>query len=205
LAAKYPVGAKVQVHYRPDRPGTALLEPKDSGNTAALTAFLVLFSLIALVLVAHGIAGKVLVLREGGVPLFAYLMPLACIAISAGAVYEYVRMRKLRHESSSWPTVTGRVTSSTVVDAYEAQGREFHSSQWNWGWTALHYGAEGAEKITAKYKVGASVRVYFDPRDPSNAVLEPANRQGSFVPLFVAFVFGAGGALMLWTFPLMHN
>jgi hypothetical protein len=229
LAAKYPAGAKVEVHYRPDKPGTALLEPKDSGNTTALIVFLVVFSPIALVLVAHGIAGKVLLLREGGVPVFALLLPLACLAIAAGAVYEYVRMRRLRHESAAWPSVAGRITTSCVVEeqststddrgrettstsyrpdiefAYEAGGREFHSSQWSWGWTALYSDTEGAQKVAAKYKEGASVPVYYDPKDPSNAVLEPANRQGTAVPLVVAFVFAAGGALMLWAFPLLHS
>jgi hypothetical protein len=229
LAARYPVGAKVEVHYRADRPGTALLEPKAGGNFAALIVFLVVALAVALVLVAHGIAGRVLMYGEGGVPLFAFLLPLACLALAAGAVYEYLRLRKLLHESANWPMAAGRISASAVVEeqstdrddhgkettsttfrpdirfAYEVGGREFHSSQWKWGWTALYAGEDTPKKIVAKYQPGMAIAVHYDPKDPANAVLEPANRQGSFAPLCFAFVFAGGGTLMLWVFTLMRS
>ncbi len=229
LAAKYPVGAQVDVHYRADRPGTALLEPKSRGNSPALIVFLVVASFIAAILIAHGIAGKVLLMREGGVPVFALIMPIICLAVAAGAVHEYLRLHRLLHDSVNWPTVTGRISSANVVEeqstdtddkgrqststtyrpdirfAYAVGGREFHSSQWNWGWTAFYAGEERPRAIVAKYQPGMSLPIHYDPKDPGNAVLEPANRLGSFVPLVVAFVFGAGGVGMLWAFTVLHN
>ena len=217
------------MHYRADKPGTALLEPKGSGNFAALTAFLVVASFITLILVAHGIAGKVLLVREGGVPLFAFILPFAALAIAAGAVYEYRRLHKLLHDSAAWPSVLGRIAASSVIEeqstrtdddgkeststtyrphiafAYEVGGREFHSTQWNWGWTTLYAGDEKPRAIIARYKPSASVAVHYDPKEPENAVLEPGDRQGTTVPLVIAFIFGVGGALMFWAFTVLHN
>ena len=43
-AARYPVGSRVDVHYRPDHPATAVLEPKDPGSRLALIVFLAIFA-----------------------------------------------------------------------------------------------------------------------------------------------------------------
>jgi len=229
LAARYPVGATVDVHYRADRPQMAVLEPKGVSYFGSLVVFLAVALCVATVLVAHGIAGKVLYLREGGVPLWAFLLPLACFAVAALGVYEHVRLRRLLHESVAWPVANGRISALDVVEeqetsrddngrettsiyyrpdirfSYAVGGRELHSSQWKWGATALYGDEERAAKILARYAVGMAVPVHYDPQDPSNAVLEPANRQGTSVPLIFAIVFGGGGVLMSWVFPLLHQ
>ncbi|MFI4995503.1 MAG: DUF3592 domain-containing protein [Hyphomicrobiales bacterium] len=229
IAARYPLGSSVDVHYRPDRPGTAVLEPKDGGNIAALVVFLAVSSFTAAILIAHSIAGKVLLMREGGVPLFALIVPLAFSAMGIGAVYEYRRMHRKMHESAHWPTAPGTITASEVVEfeetskddkghettttnyradirfAYKVGGREFHSSQWQWGWTAIYLYAEGAQKIVDAHPAGKSVLVYYDPRNPETAVLEPGNKKGTFVPLVVALVCGGGGVLMFWAFTVLHQ
>lgn len=47
--------------------------------------------------------------------------------------------------------------------------------------------------------------MYYDPAQPEDAVLEPANRQGSWAPLVAAGIFAAGGALMLTIFVSISN
>ena len=54
-----------------------------------------------------------------------------------------------------------------------------------------------AEAVTRKYPVGAGVSVHYDPDDPSNAVLEPENRQGSAMMIVVAALFGSIGLIFL--------
>jgi Protein of unknown function (DUF3592) len=224
VTAKYPVGSHVDVHYRPDRPGTAVLEPRDTANLAALIAFLVVFSCIAGVLIVHSIAGKVIYLHEGGVPLFAFLLPLAAITVGVGGVYDFLRMRRTLSESARWPQAAGTITTSDVVAfqdterdsddrersvtkyraairfAYQVGAREFHSSRWSWGWTAIYGTPEGAQKIVDAHPKGKAVPVFYDPKQPESAVLEPANRQGTLAPLIFGLVFGLTGALMFWAF-----
>jgi hypothetical protein len=84
--------------------------------------------------------------------------------------------------------------------SYKVGLREFHSSNWKWGWTATYGNREKPEAIVAAYPVGKSVQVFYDPNEPATAALEPGNSQGTFVQFIFSFVFGAGGLLMFWVF-----
>ena len=76
--------------------------------------------------------------------------------------------------------------------SYQVAGREFHSGNWKWGWTAIYGSREKPTAIVAGYPVGKSVQVFYDPTEPATAVLEPANRQGSLVQLVFSLVFEPG-------------
>src|SRR5262249_55621165 len=118
LIGKYPAGAHVSVHYNSQRPSESVLEPQDTSNVAALTALLLLFCAIAAVLVAHGIAGKVLT-TDAGVPLFAFLPPLGAIGFGAVAIAAYFKLRGERLASANWPTAMGKITQSQVMTEIE--------------------------------------------------------------------------------------
>jgi hypothetical protein len=223
-AARYPLGSRVEVHYRPDRPATAVLEPTDSRSLTALIVFLGVFVWVAGVLVAHSLAGRVVLLRDGGVPLFALFVPIACTVLGALGLRAYLQTRSKLQSSANWPTATGTITDSEVVASqntetddrgretvttqyrvdirfgYKVGGREFHSDNWKWGWTAIYNDPKTPQAIVAAHPVGKSVQVFYDPDAPATAVLEPANRQGSFVQLIFSLVFGLGGLVMFWAF-----
>ena len=223
-AAKYPPGCRVDVHYRPDHPATAVLETKDERSLTALIVFLAVFVWIAAVLVAHSIAGKVVLLREGGVPMFALFLPFGCTVLGALGLRLYLQTRAKLQSSARWPTAPGTITDSAVeqsqsiekddrgretvnteyrVDirfSYKVGGREFHSSNWKWGWTKIYRDPEEPNAIVAAHPVGKSVQVFYDPNEPATAVLEPSNPQGTFVQLVFSLVFGLGGLLMFWAF-----
>lgn len=93
-AAKYPVRSRVDVHYRENHPATSVLEPKDPRSLSALIAFLSLFVWIALVLVVHSIAGRVVLLRDGGVPFFALMLPIGCTVIGILGLRSYLQTRQ---------------------------------------------------------------------------------------------------------------
>ncbi|WP_214286698.1 hypothetical protein, partial [Acinetobacter pittii] len=76
---------------------------------------LVVFTAIATVLVAHSIAGKVLY-AANGVPLFAFLLPAATIAMGLAGVVQFFKLRRLMSASARWPTVNGTITKSDVVE-----------------------------------------------------------------------------------------
>lgn len=217
LVARYPVGACVDVHVDPDDSKNALLEPGQKGNLAALIAFTITFGIAATVLVAHAIAGHVLY-TSNGVPLFAFALPLLAILAAVFSVIAFVRTRRLASASARWPTVSGTITTSDVIEeaiedtsnndkaiirmihryqvdlryAYQVGKRDFVGTIENWGWTGIYGLRELAEKAASRYRQGQPVTVYYDPVQPGNAVLDPDNRQGSLAPL----IFGAISALV---------
>ena len=220
IVAKYPVGGKVEVLYDPKHPKNAALEGR-SATAPAIYAMLVVFTAISAVLVAHSIAGKVLT-TAGGVPLFAFLGPLAAIAIAIAAIGLFFKMRRETKSSAQWPTVTGKITVSEVAEeiktdddvkyrtrqdiryrikiqfSYRVGSRDYYSSKRKWGWDEIYPDRDAPAAIVAKFPVGSTVPVYYDPADPQSAVLEPSNRGGAAAPLLAAALFGLPGISFLW-------
>ncbi|MBR0826297.1 DUF3592 domain-containing protein [Bradyrhizobium manausense] len=224
LAARYPVGAAVEVHVDPNDPSNAVLDPSQVGNLAAQAMLTLTFGVIAAVLIAHTVAGRVLYVGQG-VPLFAFLLPVVAFAASIAAFLSFVRMRRLARASRSWPTVPGRITSSSVIEeliedrrdddktsinrkkihryqldlryAYRVGKRDYVGINPNWGWTGVYGLRELADKAAAHFPLGGAVTIYYDPDHPANAVLEPGGRQGSFAPLVFGAISAAVGAVLL--------
>jgi hypothetical protein len=93
--------------------------------------------------------------------------------------------------SLSWPTVRGQVTESTVSTddsdgfieyrasvtyEYAANGRQYVGGRISFLDESFP-DPEPARDEAAQYPVGASVNVYYNPEDPSSAVLEPGASQ----------------------------
>ena len=115
LVAKYPPGARVDVYYDPRDPGSAVLEPRKKDSLVAKSVFALVFAVIAGVLIAHAIAGKVLY-SANGVPLFAFLLPLVAFLVAGLGVVSFVRARRQANASMRWPTASGTITTSTVIE-----------------------------------------------------------------------------------------
>ncbi|HYP09457.1 MAG TPA: DUF3592 domain-containing protein [Bryobacteraceae bacterium] len=96
-----------------------------------------------------------------------------------------VRNAVLGSASQRWPEVRGRVLRSFVLVG-EFEGSETYTPQVEYAYTVqgvtyrssvLQHGRTGspnrasAERVIAPYPLGVEVRVYVDPRRPSNAVL----------------------------------
>jgi Protein of unknown function (DUF3592) len=220
--AKYPVGARVDVYVDPNNSVSALLEPGQQANAVAQLAFTITFGFIAAILVAHALAGKVLY-TGNGVPLFAFALPAVALLAAVFSVISFVRGRRLASASARWPTVSGTVTTSDVIEetlqddsntnksiirkihryqvdlryAYQVGKRDFVGTVANWGWTAVYGLRELAETAAGQYPQGQLVTVYYDPEQPGNAVLEPDSRKGSMAPLVFGAISAVAGAALL--------
>ena len=93
LVARYPVGARVDVHIDPNDPKNVLLEPAQQGNLTALIVFAIVFGFIAAILTAHSIAGHVLY-TSNGAPLFVFGMPILALLGAVASVVAFVRGRR---------------------------------------------------------------------------------------------------------------
>jgi hypothetical protein len=223
LAARYPVGATVDVHVDPAHPENAVLDPAETGTLTAQFVLTVTFGIIAMVLVAHAIAGRVLT-SSNGVPLFAFLLPALAFAATIASILSFVRMRRLARAGMSWPTTSGTIKSSAVIEewvedrrdddkqeirrkipryqvdlryAYRVAQRDFVGLDPNFGWTGIYGLRELAEKAAGQYRVGQAVTVYHDPQRPANSVLEPSARGGTYAPLVFGAISAVVGAVLL--------
>ena len=115
LVAKYPPGARVDVYYDPLDPKSAVLEPRRQDSLVAKSAFALTFGTIAGVLIAHAVAGKVLYAGKG-VPLFAFLLPFVAFLGAGLSIVSFVRGRRQANASARWPTASGNVTTSAVIE-----------------------------------------------------------------------------------------
>jgi hypothetical protein len=102
--------------------------------------------------------------------------------------------RRQAAEASGWPVTGGHVVASTVEHyrsrvggarsgtlatfyepvieyAYRVDGRDYHSTQIGFG-GKLAGSEELARAKSARYPQGADVVVHYDPKSPSNAVLD---------------------------------
>lgn len=118
---------------------------------------------------------------------------------------------------SSWPTVDGKVDSSSVTQkknyntrskttshtyepsirySYQAAGRNLSGTRISF---ADH--ASGSEKrarrIADRYPTGKTVSVHHDPRDPTISVLETSVTFALFLPLLGGLIFLAVSILMV--------
>ena len=102
--------------------------------------------------------------------------------------------RRQAAEASGWPVTGGHVVASTVEHyrtrvggarsgtlatfyepvieySYRVDGREYHSTQISFG-GKLAGSEELARAKAARYPSGTDVSVHYDPKNPSNAVLD---------------------------------
>jgi hypothetical protein len=113
-----------------------------------------------------------------------------------GAVYVYQGVSSLR-----WPSVDGRILYS-----HARTGRQYETLLWyeyyvdNKRYLASNYRAGGngtpfrdvAESAAKRYPAGRTVKVYYNPGDPGEALLEPGVWWGNFVlPAIGACLLGA--------------
>jgi hypothetical protein len=225
MLKKFPEGRNVDVYYDPAEPTRSALEPKGKGNLPALIVFMVVFAAISGILTAHAIAGKMLMMANG-LPYFALGLPIAALLVAAGAFAAYVVERRKRKAAASWPATEGKIVLSKVVEeeetvdredsggrtehrteimyrpeirfAYRVDGSDYSSETWKPGATVSYGTPKHAEAIVARYTAGQSVAVYYDPKQPDMAVLEPKNREGAAAGLVVAVAFGVVGSLFMW-------
>jgi hypothetical protein len=225
LLKQFPEGRDVDVYYDPANPATSSLEEKGKNTLVPTIVFFVVFASITGILTAHAIAGK-MIMMSNGLPFFTLILPTAALLVGAGAIAAYVVDRIKRKAAASWPTTQGRIVISKVVEkqeredredsdgrteetvdtfyrpeirfTYRVGGSEYSSGTWKPGAVVSHGTPGPAEKVVARYAAGQTVPVYYDPRHPDVAVLEPANREGAGVVLVVGIAFGLVGTLFMW-------
>jgi hypothetical protein len=144
------------------------------------------------------------------------LMSLVFIAIGLGMLYYARSLSAKAQQSLSWPSTEGVIshsavllqmrdtsdsTSTTTYKAdvayrYKVRGRDYSSDRL----TLADFSstARRAQGIVGRYADGAPVTVYYNPVDPSDAVLERGGTSGIGVLYLIGGVFAAAGLLFFF-------
>jgi hypothetical protein len=128
------------------------------------------------------------------------------VLVALGLAYMAFRSSRKAGISKSWPTTMGQIVSASVearrsrsgssgystshypqvIYEYTVNGQKYMGNHINFG-SPIGYGFAGmAERIIVKYPIGGMVQVYYNPADPSQAVLERSGGASSKILLGVA-------------------
>ena len=155
-------------------------------------------------------------IKEGGVmlgPIGSIVVGVLAIAVGCflAVVFNYAAFTQ-GFVSESWPTVEGKITSSSVAESgprdhltfrahvsyqYEVNETVHRSDRVDFNPTGMSSSKRvHAQEITRKYPVGKQVTIAYDPEDPNISVLEPGVKLGA------AFMIGlvcivTGGLILL--------
>jgi len=220
--ARYPVGAAVAVYYDPADPENCVLER----NPPSLPMQGCGTSMVSLTFIGAGgywlfthfdsVVAPLWATSHGRIAIVASIVGLLCLMAFLGSFIMIANQ-----ERAPWSAVTGKVVESraqrysrgvgrgagthyvpVVEYAYLVNGREFHSRIIGDDDQPEDSSAE-AEKIASRYPKDSSVRVFYDPENPGNAMLEkPAAKQ----PNWIAFAVSIGSfAVAIYVGGFFHH
>jgi len=141
----------------------------------------------------------------------AVLIGFGVIAFAIGVFLYVVQFRQgLKADASKkWPTSSATVTASALERSpehrwryraavhyrYRVGGKEYQAERIFWG------GNEGRQKhmvsVVASYPAGCQVPVHYNPQNPAEAVLDPAQHTGSRPLVLYAMAMVALGLFAL--------
>ena len=223
----YPVDTEVTVYHHPWQPEKSTLEtgtiaPHLSGLMvgSAIAVFGTFFGLGGLYgfdNVIDRIGGGLSIDQEF---VWTYFLPFATIIGAMIMAYGFLTIFRSR-KTRTWPTVEGTIIASGIVKKmgssspgstnvtnndtykaeiayeYEVDGRRYVSNRVHLlDISSSNYSR--AESIQSRYKTGAPVRVYYSPKNPEQALLEPGGSSGGWLPILVGTGFVVISLIMQW-------
>jgi uncharacterized protein DUF3592 len=134
------------------------------------------------------------------------LTALIGLAIMAYGIHLVLKSRR----AGLWPTAEGKIVDSRVREViddgsptyaayilyeYSVNGARLRSDVWRLGVGSSSF-AGFAKRAVAKYPIGLSVPVYYDPNKPTDAMLETGNASWAFLVFGLAFFLGGANAVI---------
>ena len=146
-------------------------------------------------------------MKPTGIRLFSSIF----ILVGGSIIFFGLKTLKTANDSTHWPTVAGKVTSSSVISKHGDKGGvtykaevlyEYHARGQTQLSNEVAYGGYGssnpshAQTTVNHYPKGKRVTVHYSPDDPTKAVLEPGiSSQAFFLPGFGSVFFSVGCAV----------
>ena len=141
-------------------------------------------------------------------PSWCYFVATGFVAGGATSIWYGLRTLKLAKQSKSWPSVTGNIvgcligsyettsdptTSVTlyvpeVEYEYQVEGATLRSNRIKFGGVSKQTELIKAQTMADQYQVGSQVKVFFNPKKPSQCTLD---QTVSFAGIVVLFSIGS--------------
>jgi hypothetical protein len=123
-------------------------------------------------------------------------------------IYRTQQSKKKAQVSQNWPSTQGQITdahvsrsqstdadgdtstsySASVAYTYQVGGQAYSGHNIAFGFNPSYSNESKAQAATARYPLGGQVPVYYDPSNPSDAVLE-RQASGSNVGMILGIIF----------------
>jgi hypothetical protein len=184
--ARYKVGEPVSVAVNPSEPSESVLEPGVEFQSFMWPLFGVILILGGLVDPRRqtAVPDAPRPTHRHGLANFLLFAGLALLLYGSNTLYT-------AYSSLSWPTADGKVLTSQARSAgnthrnllwyeYQVQGVRHLSENYHTGGNSTPF-KDKAIEVAKRYPVGRLVKVFYNPSDPSESVLEPGPWYGNFV------------------------
>lgn len=191
VQARYPVGEKVRVAVNPSYPAQSVLQAGVEWTDFFWPPLSLLFFIAAFRIDRKQQPGEQPVRKQ------RFSTATVLFVIGAGLFLYGANTLAIAWRSTAWPTVDGKVFHASksarlavLWYEYHVQGTRYVAenlrvSEGNW-----MPSDDAAKDVARRYPAGTVVKVYYNPNDPSYAVLEPGAWYGNFVfPAIGAIVF----------------
>ncbi len=137
---------------------------------------------------------------------------LALLAVAAFLIWFFRHSVRRAAESAHWPIAEGSVVAASmrviadtqqsrfrplVEYAYRVGGRDYRCSRIQWGGLVDLPSRSAAAKVVGHYQAGKSIKVYYNPRQPAVAVLQPGHAAGVGNIVIIAPFFALLGLFYL--------
>lgn len=211
---RYHKGAEVPVYYNPAKPEECVLERDAPVSIGCLRTVAVIGLLIGLAfgwLIQHG--GSIDQSLKGLLPGATHPLMAVCIGgMGVLCALMFIAGLMQARQTANWTSTQGTVVSNEVESfysssdgsssrgrpvhkavieyRYQAGGVDYHSSRRHIGVESASGNRSKAEQEAALYMPGLPVTVYYDPQDPSSAVLTRGYKGGLGMLLLTAALLG---------------
>ena len=147
--------------------------------------------------------------------LFGIILSLVLIALGILLIRKNAKSKQKANECMGWPTVLGRVTRSEVVKSessnedgttysytphieyvYHVLGQNYTSTQVVFGGFIGTGSSKASQLVVNKYPLNDSLRVFYNPANPREAILEQMVGSGAKGALIGGIILVIVGVLM---------
>lgn len=143
---------------------------------------------------SHKLLGGVLTLVGLGVLIFA--------------IFDYYEAKS----STSWENTIGKILESTIeshrnddgitykpviVYSYKVNKKRYHSRVVYFGESLHHSSIKVPQDLVNRFPIGSEVKVYYNPKSPSNSILLAGVTNDNYINIFIGFALMVGGIFVV--------